>query len=236
MARAMRAERERACDDHVLAAGTKASDYAHELLDIVSGLREPELAAALAMARRSQLEGRVLAVLNPAVPRGSVSRRAALIFAVLTLGVVLPLSALRPAQQAGTPAAKSTQKKPSPASTPAIAPDAKESATPGAAASTPSPSDVGGARQGAEADPKLLKRRKHPSQQRPLKLRSRQKWHKAAAPGCPCNTCRARGSRSTGRSRCSGRSSGACGCRWRSQRVRNPRQAPPHEHGVQRRQ
>ncbi|HEX4604577.1 MAG TPA: M56 family metallopeptidase, partial [Candidatus Angelobacter sp.] len=53
MARAMRAERERACDDHVLAAGTKASDYAHELLDIVSGLRGPELAAALAMARRS---------------------------------------------------------------------------------------------------------------------------------------------------------------------------------------
>ena len=76
MVRAMRAERERACDDHVLAAGTKASDYAHELLDIVSGLREPELAAALAMARKSQLEGRVLAVLNPALPRGSVSRPA----------------------------------------------------------------------------------------------------------------------------------------------------------------
>src|SRR5437588_4062278 len=43
MARAMRAERERACDDHVLAAGTKPSDYAHELLDIVSELRGPEL-------------------------------------------------------------------------------------------------------------------------------------------------------------------------------------------------
>ncbi len=49
MVRAMRVERERACDDQVLAAGTKASDYAHELLDIVSGLREPELAIALAM-------------------------------------------------------------------------------------------------------------------------------------------------------------------------------------------
>ncbi|HKR94707.1 MAG TPA: M56 family metallopeptidase, partial [Candidatus Angelobacter sp.] len=55
MVRAMRAERERACDDQVLASGTKASEYAHELLDIVSELRGPELAAALAMARRSQL-------------------------------------------------------------------------------------------------------------------------------------------------------------------------------------
>ena len=107
MVRAMRAERERACDDHVLATGTKASDYAHELLDIVSGLREPELAAALAMARKSQLEGRVLAVLNPALPRGSVSRRSALALALLTLCVVLPLSAMRPAPQSSTPAAKS---------------------------------------------------------------------------------------------------------------------------------
>ncbi|HWF02058.1 MAG TPA: M56 family metallopeptidase [Candidatus Angelobacter sp.] len=122
MVRAMRTERERACDDHVLAAGTKASDYAHELLDIVSGLREPELAVALAMARRSQLEGRVLAVLNPALPRGSVSRTAALALAAFTLCIVLPLSALRPAlqQAASAPAAKATQqagkKKPSPAS------------------------------------------------------------------------------------------------------------------------
>ena len=130
MVRAMRAERERACDDHVLAAGTKASDYAHELLDIVSGLREPELAAALAMARKSQLEGRVLAVLNPALPRGSVSRSGALALAALTLCIVLPLSAMRPASQSSTPAAKSGKAKPSPASTPATAPRAQDSATP----------------------------------------------------------------------------------------------------------
>src|SRR5262249_10896619 len=99
MARAMRAERERACDDQVLAAGTKASDYAHELLDIVSSLRRPELAAALAMARRSQLEGRVLAVLNPSLRRGPVSRRTTLVVAALVLCAVLPVAALRPVQE-----------------------------------------------------------------------------------------------------------------------------------------
>ncbi len=119
--RAIRAERERACDDHVLAAGTKASEYAHELLDIVSGLRQPELTAALAMARRSQLEGRVLAVLNPTLPRGSVSRTAAISIAVLTVGIVLPLAALRPAQQASTPAARPSAARAGRASTPAIA-------------------------------------------------------------------------------------------------------------------
>jgi beta-lactamase regulating signal transducer with metallopeptidase domain len=99
MAGAMRAERERACDDQVLAGGTKASDYAHELLEIVSSLRKPELAAALAMARRSQLEGRVLAVLDPGLRRGSVSRGATVAVALVTLCVTLPLAALRPAQQ-----------------------------------------------------------------------------------------------------------------------------------------
>src|SRR5262249_20742962 len=86
---AMRAEREHACDDQVLAAGTKASDYAHELLDIVSGLRQPALAGALAMARRSQLEGRVLAVLNPGLRRGGVSRWTSLAAVAIVLGVAL---------------------------------------------------------------------------------------------------------------------------------------------------
>src|SRR6185312_7997964 len=118
-ARAMRADREHACDDTVLASGTKASDYAHELLDIVSSLHQPELRSAMAMARRSQLEGRVLAVLNPSTRRGSVSRKLALAIAALTLAIVLPLAAMRPAQQAsatapGTTDQKSTAVKPSP--------------------------------------------------------------------------------------------------------------------------
>ncbi|MBZ5531953.1 MAG: hypothetical protein LAO20_11030 [Acidobacteriia bacterium] len=130
--RAMRAEREHACDDHVLATGTKASDYAHELLDIVSELRRPQLNAALAMARRSQLEGRVLAVLNPAARRGAVSRGSAIAIAALVLAVVLPLGAMRPAQTS-TPAAPIGAQKASSgtaASTPAVAADPSSASAP----------------------------------------------------------------------------------------------------------
>ena len=72
--RALRLERERACDDYVLARGTPASDYAHELLEIMSSLHRPQPAAALAMARQSQLEGRVLALLNPKIRHSTLRR------------------------------------------------------------------------------------------------------------------------------------------------------------------
>jgi beta-lactamase regulating signal transducer with metallopeptidase domain len=64
-AKALRSERERACDDEVLRLGAQASSYAAHLLDIARDLR-PNLrpSAALAMARPSELEGRLLAVLT----------------------------------------------------------------------------------------------------------------------------------------------------------------------------
>ncbi|HEX4663144.1 MAG TPA: M56 family metallopeptidase [Terriglobales bacterium] len=93
--RAMRAERERACDDMVLAFGTPASDYAHELLEIVSTLVRPQPAAALAMARRSQLEGRVLSLLNPRVAHGLLRRRVAIPLSCAVLAAALPLAAAR---------------------------------------------------------------------------------------------------------------------------------------------
>ncbi len=96
--RAIREERERACDDYVIAAGTKPSDYAQELLAIASGLRQPDFITALALARRSPLEGRVMALLNPAQRRGSISQSTALIVALLTLGLVLPLAAIQTAE------------------------------------------------------------------------------------------------------------------------------------------
>ncbi len=97
-ARAMREERERACDDYVLAAGTRPSDYAQELLAIASGLSQPDFITALALARRSPLEGRVMALLNPAQRRDSISQSTALIVAILTLCVVLPLAAIQTAE------------------------------------------------------------------------------------------------------------------------------------------
>lgn len=93
VAHLMRAERERACDDVVLAFGTPASEYAHELLEIVSTLVRPQPAAALAMARRSQLEGRVLSLLNPKVAHSRLPSKAAVLLSGAVVAVALPLAA-----------------------------------------------------------------------------------------------------------------------------------------------
>lgn len=69
-ARRLRAESERACDDLVLSCGARASDYADHLLDIVISVRHQGApATAMPMARRRELEGRVLAILDPAIRR-----------------------------------------------------------------------------------------------------------------------------------------------------------------------
>jgi HEAT repeat protein len=95
-ARRLRAERERACDDFVLAAGQKGPDYAAHLLDIARTMhprRVPQV-VGLAMARPSQLEGRLLAILDPAIRRSSTlhTRLATMGFVVL---VTLPVGAIQ---------------------------------------------------------------------------------------------------------------------------------------------
>jgi len=97
-ARRMREERERACDDAVLALGTRPASYAEHLLQIVRSLGRSEgPAAALAMARRSQFEGRLLAILDGATPRGGVSRGLGLAALAIAAVAVVPLAALRAA-------------------------------------------------------------------------------------------------------------------------------------------
>src|SRR5207247_2871142 len=60
-------EREHACDDFVLVAGARASRYADDLLGFARRLTRPTApsSAALALARGSQLEGRLLALSAP---------------------------------------------------------------------------------------------------------------------------------------------------------------------------
>jgi HEAT repeat protein/beta-lactamase regulating signal transducer with metallopeptidase domain len=99
-ARHVRTERERACDDLVLASGTRGPDYAEELLEIARVMRAgrfPVLTGAtLAMAHRSQLEGRLMAILDPKVPRSGVSRLRAACGVALVACTLPPLATLQP--------------------------------------------------------------------------------------------------------------------------------------------
>jgi len=101
-ARRLRAERERACDDLVLAAGTRGSDYADHLLDIARSLRSGAWPtwSAVTMAHRSQLEGRLMAILNPALPRRSPTRAAAAVVAVTACVCVTTLAGVQPVAKA----------------------------------------------------------------------------------------------------------------------------------------
>ena len=90
-----RDERERACDDAVLELGAKPTNYADHLLDIVRshGAANGPM-PALAMARRSQFEGRLLAILDGASTRRGLTARSASAAGLLALATVLPIAAI----------------------------------------------------------------------------------------------------------------------------------------------
>lgn len=88
----LRKERELACDDRVLALGAKPSDYAQALLDLARSLRPaPACAAVVSMAQASELEGRVVALLDPSRNRRPVTRGRALAVGLATVLVSLAL-------------------------------------------------------------------------------------------------------------------------------------------------
>jgi beta-lactamase regulating signal transducer with metallopeptidase domain len=97
-ARQMRLERERACDDQVLLAGTRASAYASLLLETARSLRAGRCPspAAVPMAQRSQLASRLLAVLDPHISRQSLTRNTVALSVTAALSLLLPLAALQP--------------------------------------------------------------------------------------------------------------------------------------------
>lgn len=114
-ARQQRAAAELACDDLVLNAQTKPSTYASEILDMASTLQSPKRtnAAAIAMARPSQLEHRLLAILDGSRSRRGLTRAAAcavLLVGVATLVVVAACQVKKPeeSKMAQTPATMRT--------------------------------------------------------------------------------------------------------------------------------
>ena len=90
-------ERERATDDLVLQAGARASDYAGHLLEIARTMQADSRVgwAAVAMARPSQLEGRLLAILDSGVNRRGSGRHALLAAAALAVVLSAPFAAMR---------------------------------------------------------------------------------------------------------------------------------------------
>lgn len=134
-AKRLRAERERACDDLVLAAGTRGSDYADHLLDIARSLRSAAWPtwSAVTMAHRSQLEGRLMAILDPALPRRSPTRRSVAVFAAVAIVSIVSLAGVRAvakaaeAEEQGRPSAPAM---PAPAPMPTPAPTPTPTATP----------------------------------------------------------------------------------------------------------
>lgn len=77
----LRQESELACDDCVLNSGIQPSEYASQLLDLARSLQHSGRAwsSALAIARRSNLERRFAAMLNPSVNRHGLSLKSRLL-------------------------------------------------------------------------------------------------------------------------------------------------------------
>jgi len=89
-AREQRRERERACDDAVLARGIGAAEYAGHLVDLVRGLT----VQAPAMAEASDFEGRVRALLDRGRNRAPMGRGLAVAVSLLALVLIVPMASI----------------------------------------------------------------------------------------------------------------------------------------------
>jgi TonB family protein len=90
-ARRARIECECACDDYVLNLGGSAVDYADHLVQIVRGLqgRKALSFAALSMAQPSQLEARLVSILDARARRRAMSKTGMMFLGGLTAGITL---------------------------------------------------------------------------------------------------------------------------------------------------
>ncbi|MBO0726446.1 MAG: M56 family metallopeptidase [Blastocatellia bacterium] len=93
----LRVERELACDDHVLEAGAKASDYASHLVEIANSFGAANCGSPVAVGMAcSHLESRVRSILDPNARRRGVNGLKVALAAVIAVVLTLPLAMLRP--------------------------------------------------------------------------------------------------------------------------------------------
>ena len=159
--RRIRLEREHACDDIVLQHGTPPSRYASDLLEMVREIGNPDRRqaqpafAALAMARRSEFEGRMLSILDPRQDRGPLHRGGASMSALVMLCVILPLAALTPIAETRAVPDRPLHASPASMAAPAIeaSPAVPKAGPPIAAFGTAPASSAGAAVPTIEKDP-----------------------------------------------------------------------------------
>lgn len=93
----VRIERERACDDHVLTLGATATDYADHLVQIVRGLRASRSLsfAAVSMAQSTQLETRLISILDSGVRRRTLSTPGTILLCMFASLLTTSIAAIR---------------------------------------------------------------------------------------------------------------------------------------------
>ena len=98
-------ERERACDDLVLAQGVRASAYAEHLLNVATKFTVDRWTSScgLAMASSSPLESRLQAILSDRLNRKKVSMGIGLMAMLLGACIAIPIAMLRAADDQANP-------------------------------------------------------------------------------------------------------------------------------------
>jgi len=99
IARALREDCEQACDDSVIASGAQRSDYAELLMRVAD--RGVATTAALALARRRGLRGRLVAILDAAHDVRPLARGRALAAVLVTMTAAAPISVVQLAPTRG---------------------------------------------------------------------------------------------------------------------------------------
>ena len=95
-ARQLKVERERACDDQVLATGTLASEYVGHLLEVARAISSRRLWGHLEVSQSSALKDRLVAALNPNLDRQLPNLQLRMGAVVVSATLLFPIATFQP--------------------------------------------------------------------------------------------------------------------------------------------